>query len=225
MLPPDIRRQAAIAGAASVALLAGFAVSARPVVHLVRRTHASVTARTEWVRWVKAARPETGVGEPAGWLSIPSIGIDTIVLMGDTKENLQRYPCLSRRSISFSEPGFVKVVAAHRDTHFRRLGRISTGDRVRITLKDKRVLTYRVCDMEVVSRETAERRVAEKDGGDWLVLMTCHPFAFAGAAPERFLVWARREPPEPLYERDKEPALRRAGGRPSTYFPPPGTTG
>jgi sortase A len=174
---------------------------------------------------VKAARSETGVGEPAGWISIPSIGIETIVLMGDTKENLQRYPCLSRRSVAFSEPGFVKVVAAHRDTHFRRLGEVSTGDRVRIMLKDRRVLTYSVCDREVVAREMAERRVAEKDGGDWLVLMTCHPFTFTGAAPERFLVWARREPVEPLYELHKESPLRRAGGRPSIFFLPPGTAG
>lgn len=224
-MSPSHRRKAVLAGAASVALLAGFAVSARPVVHLVRRTHAAVTARGEWARWVKAARHETGVGEPAGWISIDSIGIETIVLMGDTKENLQRYPCLSRRSISFSQPGFVKVVAAHRDTHFRRLGEISTGDRVRIMLKDRRVLTYRVCDMEVVSRETAARRVAEKDGGDWLVLMTCHPFVFAGAAPERFLVWARREPSEPWNEDYNEPPLQRAGGRPSTFSLPPGTTG
>ena len=145
-----------------------------------------------------------------------------MVLLGDTKENLQRYPCLSRRSISFSQPGFVKVVAAHRDTHFRRLGKISTGDRVRIILKDKRVLTYRVCDMEVVSRETAERRVAEKDGGDWLVLMTCHPFTFAGAAPERFLVWARREPAEPLYEPNtwNQPCGVQGAALPLTLLPP-----
>jgi len=224
-MTPDLRRQAVIAGAASLALVAGIAMCARPVVHLVRRTHAAVTARGEWMRWVKTARPETGVGEPAGWISVASIGIETIVLMGDTKENLQRYPCLSRRSVSFSQPGFVKVVAAHRDTHFRRLGEISTGDRVRITLKNGRLLSYRVCDMEIVPRELAESRVAEKDGGDWLVLMTCHPFAYAGAAPERFLVWARREPAEPMYEPDKEPTLRRAGGRPSTYVPPSGTTG
>jgi len=190
------------------------------MVHLVWKTHAAVTARTEWVRWVKAGRDRTGVGEPAGWITVDSAGIDTIVLWGDTKSNLQRYPCLSPRSISFAQPEVVKVVAAHRDTHFRRLGEIRIGDRVRIVLKDRRVLVYRVCDIEVVPGELAARRIAEKDGSDWLVLMTCHPFSFAGAAPDRFLVWAKPARNQPVKDETGSPSVQRAGGRPSYYYPP-----
>jgi sortase A len=208
-------------GAGSVVLLAaGAAVAARPVVHLVRRSHARVTARTEWVRWVKAGRDRAGVGEPAGWMTIPTAGIDTIVLWGDTRHNLQRYPCLSARSDSFAQRGGGKVVAAHRDTHFRSLGKVAIGDRVRIVLKDREVLEYRVCDIEVVPRELAVMRVAEKDGSDWLVLMTCYPFSFAGPAPDRLLVWARPARAEPVKRNIRTPSVQRAGGRPSYYSPP-----
>jgi sortase A len=200
----SVKWRAWIFGAGSVFLLtAGAAVAARPLVHLVRRTHAKVTARSEWVRWVKAGRDRAGVGEPAGWMTIPTAGIDTIVLWGDTRHNLQRYPCLSARSVSFAQREVVKVVAAHRDTHFRSLGRIAIGDRVSIVLKDLEVLEYRVCDIEVVPREMAVMRVAEKDGSDWLVLMTCYPLSFVGPAPDRLLVWARPSYYSPPPARDR----------------------
>jgi LPXTG-site transpeptidase (sortase) family protein len=191
------RHQTAVLAAVTL-VLGGVFVGARPAVHLVRRTHAAVTARSEWVLWVKSDKEGIGVGDPAGWITVESAGIDTIVLRGETKENLQKYPCLSPRAASFLQPGVVKVVAAHRDSHFRRLGDVAIGDRIRIGLQDGEVLIYRVRDMEVVPQEKAAMRVAEKDGADWLVLLTCYPFTFAGPAPDRFLVWARREMSEDL---------------------------
>jgi sortase A len=209
-------------GAAFSLLLvaAGGTVAARPLVHLVRRTRAEITARSEWSRWVRSDRVMAGIGEPAGWMTIASAGIDTLVLWGDTGENLQRYPCLSVRSISFDQPEVVKVVAAHRDTHFRRLGRVNAGDVVRVYLKGGRVLKYRICDVEVLPKDLAAKRIAEKDGEDWLVLITCHPFSFVGSAPDRLLVWARSERSRPFnYEVRTTPTLR-AGGRPFSFLPP-----
>ena len=209
-------------GAALSLLLiaAGGALAARPLVHLVRRTRAEITARAEWSRWVRSDRTVAGIGEPAGWMTIASAGIDTLVLWGDTGENLQRYPCLSVRSISFAQPEVVKVVAAHRDTHFRRLGKVNSGDIIDVHLKNGRALKYRVCDIEVLPKDLVERRIAEKDGEDWLVLITCHPFSFVGSAPDRLLVWARAERRRRRnFEVRTSPKLH-AGGRPFSFSPP-----
>ena len=93
------------------------------------------------------------------------------------------------------------------------------GDEVRLVLKDGQVLEYRVCDLEIVPKELAVKRVAEKDGADWLVLMTCYPFSFAGPAPDRFLVWARPAGCPPAKREFRKPLALCAGGRSS--FPSP----
>ena len=36
----------------------------------------------------------------------------------------------------------------------------------------------------------ASKRMREKAGEDWLVLLTCHPFRYLGPAPRRFLAWS-----------------------------------
>lgn len=214
------RRGKTICAAGLLLVAAGSAVAARPMVHLARRTHAGISARATWVQWVRSGKTPAVVGDPAGWMTLPSAGIDTIVLWGDNGENLRRYPGLSDRFASFAEPKGVKVVAAHRDTHFSRLGSVRMGEAVRLVLNDGRVLRYRICDIDIVPRELAAKRIAEKNVGDWLVLMTCYPFTFAGPAPDRFLVWARPAGDGPLKLDLKRPQTLRAGGRPSFPSPP-----
>lgn len=219
MMSAGARGRAVFAAGLLLAVV-GAAVAARPLVHLARRTHAGITARTAWAQWVRTGKAPVEVGDPAGWMTLSSAGIDTIILWGDSGENLRRYPSLSDRFAFFTESKGVKVVAAHRDTHFSRLGSVRTGEAVRLVLKDGRVLRYRICDIDIVPRELAAKRIAEKNAGDWLVLMTCYPFTFAGPAPDRFLVWARPADEGPSNLDVKRPHTMRAGGRPSIPFPP-----
>ena len=78
------------------------------------------------------------------------------------------------------------VLAGHRDTVFRRLGELQRGDRLRLTTA-RGVFDYRVArTMRVRPNDTwvLDRSAAA------LTLITCYPFDWIGAAPERWIVQA-----------------------------------
>jgi sortase A len=52
------------------------------------------------------------------------------------------------------------------------------------------VYRYRVVSTKVVSPQDVE--VLDSTGGEVLTLVTCYPFYFVGAAPNRFIVRAER---------------------------------
>ena len=81
------------------------------------------------------------------------------------------------------------VLAAHRDTFFRRLGELEPGDVIRVT--DPRAeYSYHVTFTDIVSPD--ETWILRSASGETLTLITCYPFHFVGAAPKRFVVRARR---------------------------------
>ena len=84
-------------------------------------------------------------------------------------------------------PGNV-VLAAHRDSFFRRLGELQPGNSIRLTVAWNEY-RYRVSFTDVV--EPTETWVLRPASGDTLTLVTCYPFHFVGAAPKRFVVRAR----------------------------------
>jgi sortase A len=86
------------------------------------------------------------------------------------------------------QPGNVALVA-HRDTFFRNLGELKIGDVIRLTVPGDEY-TYRVMFTDIVNPN--ETWVLQPATGDTLTLVTCYPFHFIGAAPERFVVRARR---------------------------------
>jgi sortase A len=81
------------------------------------------------------------------------------------------------------------ALVAHRDTFFRRLGELQTGDVIQIKVSGTEYV-YRVSFTEVVKPN--ETWVLQRATGDTLTLITCYPFHFVGPAPERFVVRARR---------------------------------
>lgn len=81
------------------------------------------------------------------------------------------------------------ALAAHRDTFFRHLGELKSGDLIRITVPGRQYL-YSVRFTDVVHPE--ETWVLQPSTGQLLTLVTCYPFYYAGPAPERFVVRARR---------------------------------
>lgn len=81
------------------------------------------------------------------------------------------------------------VLAAHRDTFFRRLGELEPGDVVRIIVS-RAEYRYRITFTDIVNPD--ETWVLQSTSGQALTLITCYPFHFVGAAPKRFVVRARR---------------------------------
>ena len=77
--------------------------------------------------------------------------------------------------------------AAHRDTFFRPLERVRTGDEVVVTTPTG-VHRYAVTGTRIV--DPSEVSVLQATQGRQLTLVTCYPFNFAGSAPKRFIVQA-----------------------------------
>ena len=190
----NTRRRSALRGVALSLVFGAVLVAARPARHLAQRTWTRVYGRVLWVRCTSRKDgqewPSSLPGRPIAWLKGTAGRLDTIVLAGARKEDLHRAPCWSPAGAAPGTRG-LKLISAHRDMHFRPLRHVTVDDRLQLELPNGTVQRYRVADMEVVPRDLAAARLADKASEDWLVLMTCHPFRYAGPAPNRFLVWCR----------------------------------
>jgi sortase A len=85
------------------------------------------------------------------------------------------------------------IVAAHRDTQFRYLGKLAAGDAVVITTADRNHIAYRVTETRIV-RADASGLDPSDDGpdGSRLALVTCYPFTGVLHSPWRYVVIADR---------------------------------
>ena len=80
------------------------------------------------------------------------------------------------------------AIAAHRDTFFRKLEGIRSGDRIQFSTM-RGTFDYVVNATETVDPE--DTWVMESRGRQELTLITCYPFRFVGSAPKRFIVHAK----------------------------------
>lgn len=121
-------------------------------------------------------------------IEIPRVGVSAIVREGVDDATL----ALAVGHIEWTGlPGEVGniALAGHRDTFFRGLRDIRLDDVICLDVPPNSY-EYRVVSLEVVAPK--ETRVLEPTGGQELTLVTCHPFAFIGKAPNRFIVRATR---------------------------------
>jgi sortase A len=126
-------------------------------------------------------------GESIGEIVLERLGIHVVIAQGDSDAVLAR---AVGHLPATALPGATgnAVLAAHRDTFFRPLKDVRAGDV--ISLK-----TYRG-DFDYVVESTrvvqpTDVWVLEPTGGRTLTLITCFPFSYVGAAPNRFIVRAR----------------------------------
>jgi LPXTG-site transpeptidase (sortase) family protein len=130
----------------------------------------------------------TGERSFVGRLEIPRIGLKAMVLEGVSQRTL----AVSVGHIPGTElPGGNGNVglAGHRDTFFRELKSVRSGDTILLTTFDGS-FEYRVKSCEVVGPH--DTRVLKDSGESALTLVTCYPFHYVGPAPERFIVHATR---------------------------------
>ena len=170
---------------ATGALAAGFWIPAKA-------TLAQVLLERSW----QAVRGGSADAKPWPWadtspvaqLSIPALDLRWIVLAGASGRNLAFAPTQLDGSAAPGAAG-VMVVAAHRDTHFARLGDIAAGTEVLVEDSRGIVHRYEVTATHVVDSRTARIRLdADRPV---LMLSTCYPFDALGAGgPLRFLVEA-----------------------------------
>jgi sortase A len=152
-----------------------------------------------------AAKPSSGVpalaeGALLGRVEIGRLGVSAIVREGVGAQTLSTaVGHIPTTSLPGQDGNF--AIAAHRDTLFRALKDIRTGDLV--TFQSAAGLyTYRVAATKIV--KPSDVSVLRSDGGGLipvkegsqgadklLTMITCYPFYYVGSAPKRFIVEAR----------------------------------
>jgi len=126
-------------------------------------------------------------GDVIGEIQVPRLGLDAMVVQGESASNLRRAVGHIANSALPGEWGNV-ALAGHRDTFFRPLRDIRAGDVIRFRTA-VRSFEYRVESIEIVGPK--DTRVLESSSGRDLTLITCFPFSYIGRAPGRFIVRAR----------------------------------
>ena len=124
-------------------------------------------------------------GAPVGRLVIPSIGLDEVIVEGVDDETLNAGPGHLPGSVLPGEAGN-SIVSAHRDRHFRPLGRISVGDTMEVATLQGRTRWVVVSRRVVKAGEPALFDTETPT----LTLTTCWPVRYLGTAPDRLLVQA-----------------------------------
>jgi sortase A len=143
----------------------------------------------------RLAEPHTLVdGEVIGEILAPRLGLDAIVVQGESSADLRRAVSHLTKSALPGEQGNV-TLAAHRDTFFRPLRGVRVGDEIQFKTPEQS-FEYIVESIEVV--EPTSIQVLEATTGHELTLITCFPFHYVGPAPKRFIVRAREVNRTPL---------------------------
>jgi sortase A len=127
-------------------------------------------------------------GMPWGRIDIPRLGISRMILDGDDQKTLSRAIGHIPNTAFPGGPGNVGL-AGHRDTFFRPLRNIRENDDVWLTTLNG-AYRYRVEFTRIVKPE--EVWVLRPSSRETLTLVTCYPFFYVGAAPQRFVVRATR---------------------------------
>lgn len=160
------------------------------------RARLSTTARN--IEELKAAAPKVikapivedmadlREGDLVGKLGVPRIGISVMVLQGIESDTLIAGAGHVPGTPLPGAAGNV-AIAAHRDTFFRKLEGIVSGDSIQFATV-RQTYEYVVDSTEIVDPE--DTRVMESRGRSELTLITCYPFYFIGSAPKRFVVHA-----------------------------------
>jgi LPXTG-site transpeptidase (sortase) family protein len=125
-------------------------------------------------------------GSPVARLLIPAIDLDEIVMEGVGPVELNGGPGHFPGSVLPGGSGNA-IVSAHRDRHFRRIGELVIGSRIRTETRSVST-DWVVTERRVVSRDTPALFEASEVT---LTLTTCWPIRYFGPAPDRLLIIAK----------------------------------
>jgi sortase A len=125
-------------------------------------------------------------GSLVGRIDIPRLDLSVIVFEGTSDDTLARGVGHLHGTAA---PGHIGnlVLAAHRDTYFRALRDIRQGDQISVKAPDGDY-QYSVDSTAIV--QPTQTEVIRPTDDATLTLITCYPFNYIGAAPERFIVRA-----------------------------------
>jgi LPXTG-site transpeptidase (sortase) family protein len=128
-----------------------------------------------------------GTGDVVGRLSIPRLHVAAMIREGTSAPVLSVALGHIPGTAFPGQPGNIGV-AGHRDSLFRGLRNVAKNDEI-IFETSHATYTYRVESTQIVKPEDVG--VLNPGSIRELTLVTCYPFNYVGAAPERFIVKAQ----------------------------------
>lgn len=126
-------------------------------------------------------------GDIFGKIMIPKLDRELPIIHGTSQTELAKGVGHYIQSV-LPGKGDNSVLAGHRDTVFRDLDKLEFGDNV-IVETSAGTFTYEVIDIFIV--ESDDRTVIVPHNEAILTLVTCYPFNFVGAAPQRYIITAK----------------------------------
>jgi len=126
---------------------------------------------------------------PVARMQVGRLGVDQIVLADASGRSMAFGP---GHVVGTGEPGTGgnSAISGHRDTHFRFLQQLQTGDQLELTLRDGRVQDYQITGSSVHHKD--ETWLLGETSEEQLTLITCYPFnAIVPGGPMRYVVQAR----------------------------------
>lgn len=155
--------------------------------HFVEEVRESISpAGLSWSHGFTASDFRAAEGAILGRVQIRALGLDVPIVGGIENSSLLK-------GVGHIEgtayPGGLGTVglAGHRDTYLRPLEQVAVGMDIRLVDRTG-MYHYQVDRWEIVTPEHVD--VLSIRSQPELVLITCYPFHFIGAAPERFVVHA-----------------------------------
>jgi len=123
---------------------------------------------------------------PLGLLIIRDLNIEVPIYNGTEEHILDRGAGRIKGMAKMDDDGNLGI-SAHRDSFFRGLKDIETGDEI-LVQSAHGVEKYAVSDINIVPKDDVS--VLAPVDRKTLTLVTCYPFYHVGAAPQRFIVTA-----------------------------------
>jgi len=128
-------------------------------------------------------------GDVLGRIEIPRIALSVVVLQGTTSKTLRLGVGHIDGTALPGESGNIGI-AGHRDTFFRGLKNLHRDDKILLQTAAG-ISKYNVDWIQItVPRDGG---IVAPTTGPSLTLVTCYPFHYVGAAPERYVVHAHRQ--------------------------------
>ena len=155
----------------------------------IRDSHASPADQLNWSEQRIADYQEAlqrDAGETLAVLRIPSRNIEVPVFDSTDETALNRGSGHVTGTSLPGEGGNV-AIAAHRDGFFRSLENIEIGDEIELTTLEGQQI-FRVSALDIV--DPLNVSVLDPTEDTAITLITCYPFHYIGAAPDRFIVRA-----------------------------------
>jgi len=128
-------------------------------------------------------------GDVLGRIEIPRISLSVVILQGTTSKTLRLGVGHIDGTALPGTSGNIGI-AGHRDTFFRGLKDIHKDDRILLQTPSG-IARYEVDWIQITGPDDGGIVGSTKDST--LTLVTCYPFHYIGAAPERYIVHAHRQ--------------------------------